>query len=132
MVFWKTSLPSSWLAGFLNKVAFPCPSSLSLSLLVCRAPSNINLNSVTGPSQQPSQCMLACILIFSALESLLYNLTKVTSDVTLVPNDEIALRPQEIPGLLWGIRVRTNTGLGFPLYWKAQVELNAQLILFHS
>ena len=47
MVLWDTSPPSSWSAGFLNKVAIPCPNTLSLDLLTCRGVSSRKLNSVT-------------------------------------------------------------------------------------
>ena len=47
MVLWNTSPPSSRSAGFLNKVVIPCPNSLSLDLLVCRAVSSMSLDLVT-------------------------------------------------------------------------------------
>jgi len=35
MVLWNTSLPSSWSAGFLNKVTVSCPNISPLDLLTC-------------------------------------------------------------------------------------------------
>ena len=43
MVLRDMSLPSSQSAGFLNKVALPCPSSSSLDLLACCAVSKDEL-----------------------------------------------------------------------------------------
>ena len=48
-VFGDNSPPSSWSAGFLNKVAIPCLNTLSLNLLGCRAASRVSLDSVTPP-----------------------------------------------------------------------------------
>ena len=47
MVLWDISPPSSRSAGFLNKVAIPCPNSLSLDLLACHAVSGMSLDWVT-------------------------------------------------------------------------------------
>ena len=47
MVLWDTSPQSSRSAGFLNKVAIPCPNNSSLNLLACRAMSSMSLAWVT-------------------------------------------------------------------------------------
>ena len=47
MVLWDTSPPSSWSAGFLNKVTIPCSNTSSLNLLACRVTSSMNFDSVT-------------------------------------------------------------------------------------
>ena len=47
MVLWDTSPPSSWSAGFLNKVASPCLKTSSLDLLDCYVASSLCLDSVT-------------------------------------------------------------------------------------
>ena len=47
MVLWDMSPPSSWFAGFPNKVAIPCPNNSPLDLLACRAVSSTNLDLVT-------------------------------------------------------------------------------------
>ena len=43
MVLWNSSPPSSWSAGFTNKVTVPCPNKSSLSLLVCCTASSMSL-----------------------------------------------------------------------------------------
>ena len=47
MILWDTSLPSSWSAGFLNKVAISCLNTLFLDLLACHALISMSLDSVT-------------------------------------------------------------------------------------
>ena len=47
MVLWDTSPPSSWSAGFPNKVAISCPNSLSLDLLARLVASSTSLDLVT-------------------------------------------------------------------------------------
>ena len=47
MVLWDTSPPSSWSAGFPNKVTIPCPNTSPLDLLACRAVSQYELGLVT-------------------------------------------------------------------------------------
>ena len=47
MVLWDTSPPSSWSAGFSNKVAISCPNSLSLDLLARLVASSTSLDLVT-------------------------------------------------------------------------------------
>ena len=47
MVLWGMSLPSSWSAGFLNKVTIPCPSNSSLGLSVCCVVGSASLDLVT-------------------------------------------------------------------------------------
>ena len=46
MVLWETSPPSSWFAGFPNKVAISCPNKSSLNLLACHAASSRTLDLV--------------------------------------------------------------------------------------
>ena len=46
MVLWDTSLPSSWFATFLNKIAIPCPNTLSLYLFACCEVRGMNLDLV--------------------------------------------------------------------------------------
>uniref|UniRef100_A0A8D2C546 Uncharacterized protein n=2 Tax=Sus scrofa TaxID=9823 RepID=A0A8D2C546_PIG len=41
--FFGTSLPSSWSAGFPNKITIPCPINWSLSLLACLRMNSIRL-----------------------------------------------------------------------------------------
>ena len=48
MVLWDSGPPFSWSAGFPNKVTIPCPSNLSLDLLVCRGASSSNLDLIIG------------------------------------------------------------------------------------
>ena len=47
MVLWDTSPSSSRSAGFLNKVAIPCPKNSFLDLLACCAASSMSLDLVT-------------------------------------------------------------------------------------
>lgn len=47
MILWNTSSSSSGLAGFLNKVAIPCRSTLSLDWLTCQTVSSMSLNQAT-------------------------------------------------------------------------------------
>ena len=46
LVLWDTSPPSSWSAGFPNKVTILCPNSSSLDLLACHVASSMSLDSV--------------------------------------------------------------------------------------
>ena len=48
MGVWNISLPSSQTSGFPNKVAIPCPYTLSPSLLACPAMSGRSLDSATA------------------------------------------------------------------------------------
>ena len=53
MVLWDISPPSSWSAGFLNKVAIPSPNNVSLNLLACHMASSTSLDLVTTPEHSP-------------------------------------------------------------------------------
>ena len=46
-MLWDTSPPSSPSAGFLNKVAIPCPKDSSLNFLACPVASGTSLDSAT-------------------------------------------------------------------------------------
>ena len=52
MVFWGTGPPSSWSAGFLNKVVILCRNNFSLDLVACHAASSMSLDSVKTESRQ--------------------------------------------------------------------------------
>ena len=58
MVIWDTSLPLSWSAGFLNKVAIPCPRNSSFDFLACCVSSSMSLDLVTN-CEEPARKLAA-------------------------------------------------------------------------
>ena len=58
MVPWDTSPPSSWSAGFPNKVTIPCPNNSSLCVLTYCTAMSLDLVTLTAP--QPSLCCCSC------------------------------------------------------------------------
>ena len=58
MVLWDVRLPSSWSAGFLNKVTIPRPSNSFLDLLACSVVSSMTLDSNKFWRSQPGALLL--------------------------------------------------------------------------
>ena len=55
---WDTSPPSSWSAGFPNKVIISCPNNSSLCVLTYCTAMSLDLVTLTAP--QPSLCCCSC------------------------------------------------------------------------
>ena len=138
MVLWNTSLPSSWSAGFLNKVTVSCPNISPLDLLTCTV-RRTGLDEVTWCqgnlicvqfSSLAQLCPTLCNPIDCSLSgSSVYEIFQWSGDTLLVQLVKNPPANAGDPGLISGLEQFPGEGIGYPLQYS-WASLVAQMVKY--